>query len=225
MGFRYFPPNNEIDFELFCRRFLRHLWDSTHVQRLGKRGERQFGIDLIDASGVKPFRAAQSKHHELDKTIPFHEIEPEVEEAKKYEVPLDEYYVLTTARKTIDVQTKILKLNQEHRKQGLFSVILLCWQDIEEHLDEIGEDHRDWILNGDSGRSQSDLRRMIRETVVEAAVSVSSSDSLDLELEGVKKFLDDNNYSLARLSLLRLKEKSWDTLSDRQKYRVQVYLG
>ena len=130
MGFRWGQPDNEIDFELFCKRFLRHQWRCPYVERLGKRGERQFGIDLIDTSGSRPLRAAQCKHHEMHKTIPYSEIEPEVEEAKRYPHKLDEFHILTTARKSEDLQTKILALNARHRVSGHFIVVVRTWQDI-----------------------------------------------------------------------------------------------
>lgn len=78
MSFRFPQPTNEDDFELFCLRFLRHAWACRSLNRFGKRGERQSGIDLIDEAGRVPFRAAQCKHHAGHKTIPPAEIEAEL---------------------------------------------------------------------------------------------------------------------------------------------------
>jgi hypothetical protein len=140
MGYRWSQPDNEVAFELLCKRFLRHKWRCPYVEQLGKRGERQYGIDLIDTSGGSPLRAAQCKHHEPHKTLLFVEVEAEVEEAKTYPNKLDEFHIPTTARKTGDLQTKLIALNQKHRADGLFIVVVRTWQDIEEDLSEFGED-------------------------------------------------------------------------------------
>src|SRR4051794_39150005 len=125
MGFRYPQPNNEDDFELFCLRLLRHAWARPHLQLNGKRGERQYGIDLIDLSGCSPFRGVQCKHHEATKTLPpKEEVEDEVAKALQYDPPLDEFYILTTARKAGEAQSRVIKINQKHRAEGKFLVVL-----------------------------------------------------------------------------------------------------
>src|SRR5947209_5910256 len=122
MSFRFPQPSNEDDFELFCLRFLRELWKCPTLQQYGKRGERQHGIDLIDEAASTPFRAVQSKHHESDKTIPPAEIEAEVTKALASGQPLDEYYLLTTGRKSTPGQTAIIRINRDHAANGRIKV-------------------------------------------------------------------------------------------------------
>ncbi len=124
MSFRFPQQSNEDDFELFCLRFLRELWKCPTLQQYGKRGERQHWIDLIDEAGIPPLRAVQSKHHEPDKTIPPTEIEAEVGKALGSGLPLDEYYILTTARKTTQGQNAIIRINREHAAAGRFKVFV-----------------------------------------------------------------------------------------------------
>jgi tetratricopeptide (TPR) repeat protein len=226
MGFRWQQPDNEADFELLCLRYLRHEWKCPGLQRFGKRGERQFGIDLIDPTGSQPIRAAQCKHHEMDKTIPFHEVEAEVEKAKQYPIPLQEYFLLTTARKTADLQTKLHALNLTHRQQGLFIVTVLTWQDIEERLSEIGEDIRDQIINGDTGRSAPDLLRMIRAIGTEVPPRTGSDNNeIESHLDHVKELIDNHEHTLARTTLDRLERRDFDRMSDRQRYRTLALLA
>ena len=221
MGFRWSQPDNEVAFELLCKRFLRHQWRCPYVERLGKRGERQFGIDLIDSSGGRPLRAAQCKHHEMHKTLPFAEVEAEVEEAKKYLHKLDEFYILTTARKTEDLQTKLITLNQKHQAAGLFIVFVRTWQDIEEDLSEIGEDIRDHILHGDTGRGLGDLCRMIARSASDSATrTVADNATREFELDNVKEQLENHEYVLARTTLDRIETRHWGELSARQRFRT-----
>src|SRR5688572_29883075 len=112
MSFRYPQPSNEDDFELFCLRFLRELWRCPTLQQYGKRGERQDGIDLVDEGGGPPLRAVQCKHHEPDKTLPPAEIE--AGKALRSALPLDEFFILTTARKTAPAQNAVICINRDH---------------------------------------------------------------------------------------------------------------
>ncbi|MBL8821106.1 MAG: hypothetical protein JNJ77_00865 [Planctomycetia bacterium] len=222
MSFRYPQPSNEIDFELFCKRLLNRNWKGGNFQRLGKRGERQFGIDLIDMSGKSPLRAVQCKHHESNKTIQFADIQVEVDEVLKYSVKIDEYLFLTSAKKTEDVQTKLLTLNKDHNAKGLFLIDLYTWQDIEELLDELGEDERDEVLRGDTGRKNSDIRRVVTEAVVDTYVS---NDAIDRDLEITDDLSKNHDYKSSQVALNRIREAKWDKLTERQKYRWCVYLA
>ena len=221
MVFRWGQPDNEVAFELLCKRFLKHQWRCPYVERLGKRGERQYGIDLIDTSGSRPLRAAQCKHHEMHKTLPFSEVEAEVEEAKTYPHKLDEFYILTTARKTEDLQTKLIALNQKHQASGLFIVVVRTWQDIEEELSEIGEDIRDHILQGDTGRGFGDLGSMIARSMADVSAKTAADNATrEFELDNVKEQLENHEYALARTTLDRIETRHWGELSARQRFRT-----
>ncbi len=220
MSYRYPQPNDEISFELLGKRFLSRLWPDARLQRLGKRGERQFGIDVIDVSGIRPLRAAQFKHHESTKTMPFAELLAEVEEAKKYEHKLDQYCVLTTARKTEDLQTKLIKLNEEYRAQGLFVVTVLTWQDIEEQLDEWGEDHRDQVLHGDTGRSAPALTRIIGSAIQETLAEAGLRTPVDDELDRLKEQIDQHFFLIARQRLDQMRQNDWGKLQPKQQFKL-----
>jgi hypothetical protein len=56
--------SNEGEFEILCLKLLRLRWKRPQLQQHGKRGERQHGVDLLDASGETPLVPAQCKRHE-----------------------------------------------------------------------------------------------------------------------------------------------------------------
>ena len=133
---RHPQPPNEDAFEEFCLVLLRRHWNCPSLERIGHRGERQHGVDLVDLSGCDPLRAAQCKHHAADKTLPPLEFRAEVEKAKGFRPALGHYAVLTTAKKSADTQKEVILVNKEQREQGLFQVELLTWEGIERLLDE-----------------------------------------------------------------------------------------
>ena len=42
------PPTSEEVFEELCLALLKRHWSRAGLERFGKRGERQFGVDILD---------------------------------------------------------------------------------------------------------------------------------------------------------------------------------
>jgi glycosyltransferase involved in cell wall biosynthesis len=97
------------------------------LQIFGKRGEKQFGIDILDLSGSPSIHAAQCKLKEPQKSLSPDEIQQEVDKVKAYIPRIGKYTILTTAKVSTLSQTKVLEINQEHRAAGLFEVEVLNW--------------------------------------------------------------------------------------------------
>jgi len=93
---RFPVPTNDDDFEKMCVQLLRKYWSRPGLELFGKRGERQYGIDILDLSGETPIYAAQCKLREPHKNLQPHEIQYEVDEAKKFTPALGKYAILTT---------------------------------------------------------------------------------------------------------------------------------
>jgi hypothetical protein len=84
-----FPiPTDEDDFEDICVDILRIYWSRPKLERYGRKGERQNGIDIIDPGGITPLHEAQCKLKEFEKTLTPSSIEKEVSEARAFEFPL-----------------------------------------------------------------------------------------------------------------------------------------
>jgi hypothetical protein len=134
MEFSYPPPANESDFETLCLRLLRCDWQNEGLQLYGARGQKQHGVDVFDPAGMQPRRAAQCKLHGWGKTIPPREIRSEVGKALTFPSKIDEYFILTTGRRSAFAQNEVLKINESHAKDGLFRLTVLSWGEIEELL-------------------------------------------------------------------------------------------
>ena len=223
MSFRFSPPANEIDFELFCLRLLRRLWSCPNLERYGTRGGAQDGIDLIDTSGGSPFRAVQCKHHEGHKTIPPAEILAEVEKAIGSEFLLDEYYVLTTARKSAQTQKALLALNRD-APPGRFKVYLWAWEDIEARLSEIDDLGRDFVICGDSGRSASALTSVFTGVLTTHfdRTLYSSEDANDASLKSAEEAIGRYELEVASAKLTDIELHAADKLQPRQWYQLKA---
>jgi tetratricopeptide (TPR) repeat protein len=224
MAFRFPQPSNEDDFELFCLRFARELWKCPTLQQYGKRGERQHGIDLIDEAGVPPLRAVQSKHHEPDKTIPPSETEDEVKKALGSGLPLDEYYILTTARKTAQGQNAIIRINRDHASAGRFKVFVWTWADIEARLSEMDDMAQERVLRGDTGRGGPAIGRMMAAVMTEhfdRPLDASAS-ALDTELECIQHVIERHEFEVAGTKLRELQTRAADKLQPHHRYQLKA---
>lgn len=164
----YRVPENDADFELLGLALLKAYWDCPGLDLYARRGEEQFGVDIIDLSGVEPLSAGQCKRHEEWKSIPPAEIKAEVKKAKTFRPKLGRYAILTTAKASRAAHGAVLKINREHHKQGLFWVELITWGKIEALLDKHEEvrDQFDQTFGGHRAREIAEKVSAIHEAVV-----------------------------------------------------------
>ena len=216
---RYRQPSNEDEFEDFCLHLLRRHWNSAQVDRLGHRGERQHGVDLIDKSGATPLRAAQCKHHMGLKTLPPAEFRAEVEKAKAFPRQLGLYVVLTTAKKSIETDLAVIDINVEHKRTGLFSVEFLTWEGIERLLDDYPEVAN--RLANVPAIAVLDGLAQLSAKVDDVRAALPATD-FDERLDEAKSFLDDAEPAASRKLLERLREQRWQDLSPAQRSKLQV---
>ena len=222
MRTHYNIPKNEDEFEVLCLKLLRRRWKCPQLEQFGKRGERQFGIDLLDLSGADPLHAAQCKLHEPHKSIPPAEIEGEVNKARMFAPPLGIYAIMTTAKVSTLADRKIIEINRRHGEKGLFVVELLNWGRIEELLNEYS-DVREEYGSGQVARVEAKLTEIqvsIRSTNIER-----SSDLYHADIDEAKAALERREFQLAKLLLQRLRQKHWDELTPRQRFRLVSNLG
>jgi len=223
VSFRFLQPSNEDDFELCSLRFLREVWKCNTLALYGKRGERQDGIDIIDESGTPPLRAAQCKFHESNKTLTPSEIKDEVAKVLNSTLPIREYHILTTARKTRDAQNTAIKINVDHDRDGRPKIYLWFWSEkIETHLSEMDDATRERVLHGDSGRCAPAISRLILSTMTDfldrplyAAASV-----LDGEIDAIRALIERHENEVAEHKIHELETRAADKLQDSHRYAL-----
>ena len=218
-------PKNEQDFEELCLRLLRAYWKCPELNRYATRGQKQDGVDLIDLSGQDPLRAAQCKLHEEGKITTPDEVEGEIEKAKEFRPPLGRYVIMTTGKVRKEIHDLLIETNREHREKKLFIVEVFGWSRIEELLDTY-LDVRDWYEGGSSAAALGRIESKI-DKLSEAAEQLSAPDHGDdaqdgfhAEIDEAREYLEKHDYQMAKLLLRRTKDRNWDKLNARHKFRV-----
>lgn len=133
------PPESEVVLEELCLGVLKRQWNRPGLERFGKKGEEQFGVDIFDTLGESPMYGAQCKLKEASKSLEPAEIRAEVEKAKGFPAKLDHYAIMTTGKVSGTAQLTIQQVNQEHRAAGSFTVELFTWDKITKLLRQYPE--------------------------------------------------------------------------------------
>ena len=153
----------------------------------------------------------------------------EIEKARKFEPPLDRYVIMTTSKVGKEVQDLLLKTNREHRKKNLFKIEIFDWSRIEQLLDK-HTDVRDWYEGGELvsvQKIESKLDELFNKIQQPPAQSPGSNnqDGFDAEIDEARSFLEKHDYQIAKFLLRRIRKRSWDRLTARQKFRLLTSLG
>lgn len=223
-------PRNEADFELLCLKLLRVFWKCPDLEPYATRGQAQHGVDIVDLSGRDPLRAAQCKLHEEGKLTDHSEVYEEIQKAKTFHPPLNQYLILTTGKVGKAVHDLLIDVNREHTSGGLFSVQVFGWNRIEELLDEYPE-IRDWYEGGPESAvtrkieiKLDNLSEMIGQTS-DSTQGVDNQDRFHSEIDVAKNHIENKEYQIAKLLLQQIRVRSWDLLNNRQKFRVLTNLA
>jgi len=92
-------PKNHADFESKSVILFRILLEDPSIKRLGRSGQKQFGIDLIGyrKQDLKRSVGIQCKKKKPTEKLTAKEVREEVRKALKYNPPIFEYIIVTTA--------------------------------------------------------------------------------------------------------------------------------
>lgn len=221
MRLNYQPPVLSEEFERLCLELLRAHWKCPTLQLYGRRGEKQFGVDIFDEGGGPPLRAAQCKLREAGKTLSSPEIEEEVENAKTFPLKIGHYAILTTGKVTGETQRAIRQMNQAHKRAGLFSIECLSWDKIKDLLHRYTEVVQQVYGSPQSQLVPAVLERMDALTVrLEALVIERDTDAYHAEIDEAKRKIEQGDYQIARYLLTKLRDQAWDKLDARRRFRV-----
>jgi hypothetical protein len=130
------PPSDWNEFEDLCADLFGRIWNYRNTVRYGQKGQRQNGIDIFGrpSDGAVAGVQCKGKRQWPPVKLTTAEIDAQVAEAHKFSLPLTEFIIATTARNDIHLQDHVAAITERHKKQGLFSVHILGWDELSRRI-------------------------------------------------------------------------------------------
>lgn len=130
-------PADEQVFERQCIVLWRGLLGDPTVQRVGRRGQRQNGVDLVGRRGRihDQLVGIQCKLKGPNSQLTDDEIRAEVKLALTFQPPLREYFIVTTAPDSAPLQALARRLTDEQHAAGReIEIHIWGWGTLEENI-------------------------------------------------------------------------------------------
>ncbi len=216
---RWPQPRNEDDFEDLCLLVLQEHWQLPSLERYGHRGDRQNGVDLWDPKGVAPRRAVQCKHHAPHKTLPPAEVEDEVRKARGFRHEIVDFFIVTTAKRSVHTADRVGEINDTQRAAGGFQVTVWYWDDVEKFISRSPRAQE--LLNSAPMKQTADLVVSSAQQILQA----TAAEHLGDEIAEVRRRIERGRLTEARELITALQDRRWDNLTNGQRARVLTHLA
>jgi len=242
------PPANWQDFEGLCLDLLCEIYGIDQVQKYGRPGQEQSGIDIIIGPDPKnDWIGVQCKKKEVypEKHLSESEVQREVTNATAFKPTISQYIIVTSAPRDKKIQDLAMEITERHRGrgEGKFSVKIWSWDDIEELLRKTPAVLKRWypahqmpdIIEaiGTKVTAEDEETRMVvkdgfhqqREFLSSAIELTAFSTEYHEDLDIIKKELDEHRPSTALRWLSDFRKSKWSRASDDIKYRIVTMQG
>ena len=211
------PPENGEDFEKMCLDLYKAEFGDQKTQRNGSSGQTQWGVDIFVPDkkiGI------QCKKRDRDKEITKKELKEEVKKAKNFKPPLKQFILVTTCKRDAKIQEEARLISESHKKENLFSVEVDSWDDIKLLFDKYPSVYNKYYNDRNTAPgSQSQKHNLI------PAIKEIKKESHNSELNTIRDLIKNQQPQTALKLLENFKKEKWDTLDNKDKYRVLHYMG
>jgi hypothetical protein len=132
-------PKNHADFERKSVVLFREILEDPGVKRLGRDGQKQFGIDLIGyrKQNLKKLIGIQCKKKKPNQALTETEVRAEVRKALKYKPAISEYIIITTAENDRKLDQLAQTLTKAQLQKGRrIRIEVWGWETLEEFIDQ-----------------------------------------------------------------------------------------
>jgi hypothetical protein len=133
-------PEHWQDFEGLCKKLWGEIWDVPHkIKKNGRLGQPQSGVDVYAIpKGEQHYWGIQCKGKDeyTDAKLTTAEIDSEIEKAKTFSPKLGVFIIATTAKKDVVTEEYVRNKDIESRESGNFEILLYCWEDIVDLIEE-----------------------------------------------------------------------------------------
>ncbi len=211
----YALPRTSDELRRLCLKLLQRHWQMPGLERLKDAGERELGVDLLEVSGRPRLCAARCDLREQGEPLTPVDLRKMVERVAGLALPIGHLTVVTTTQRSKALKSAVFELNLENRAASLFTVELLCWEDIEELLDE----YPDLLTEFESSPKRQALTKSSARFQLEPRWVRAPNDDIP-ELSEAVTLINQKHYQLARLKLMQLRERAWDQLGIEQQMAV-----
>jgi len=225
-GAGYPRPRSVDEFERLCLRLLRRHLQLPQLERIRDPERREGGLHLLEISGRPRLAAVRCELRESQNALSANEIKVAVERALSLGLPIGRFVIVTTAARGQSLQRILYDLNRAQKGNGPGAIEVIAWEDIQELLDEYPQVLTEFgavAKRQAITRADSLVRFDARPVVLEPGDT--PLDALEAEIAAAAEFINQRSFQMARLVLLRLRERHWTELSAAQKYRVLTNLG
>jgi len=153
-------PEHWQDFEFLCKKLWGEIWSIPNkIKKNGRLGQEQSGVDVYGKpDGEDKYWGIQAKGKDdySNAKLTEKEIIREIEKAKKFKPNLSVFIIASTTNKDAKIEEFIRLKDIENQSQGSFEILLYCWEDIVDLIEE-NKDTYDWYLNGINQRGRFDF--------------------------------------------------------------------
>ncbi len=154
-------PEDWQYFESLCKKLWGELWEIPFkIKKNGRLGQPQNGVDVYGIpKGENGYWGIQCKgknDNYLNIKLTSKEIDKEIEKAKNFSPELKVFIIATTQSKDVAIEQYVREKDIENRKNGSFEIILFCWEDIADLIEENRETFN-WYLGINNFRDKYDF--------------------------------------------------------------------
>lgn len=144
-------PENWQDFETLCKQLWGEVWNiPMKIKKNGRNGQPQAGVDVygvpkgeLDYWGIQ----CKGKDDYVNAKLTQKEINIEIGKAHKFKPDLSVFIFATTMNKDSAIEEYVRIKDLESRKNGKFEILLFCWEDIADLIDDNQDTYNFWVGN------------------------------------------------------------------------------
>lgn len=153
-------PENWQDFESLCKKLWGEIWEiPMKIKKNGRNGQPQAGVDVygvpkdeVNYWGIQ----CKGKDEYANAKLTKKEIEEEIEKATKFKPSLAVFIFATTMNKDSKIEEYVRIKDLENRKNGKFEILLYCWEDIADLIEE-NRDTFNYYVNNKQHKTKYDF--------------------------------------------------------------------
>jgi hypothetical protein len=121
-------PQNWQEFENIVRDALANHWQSPSLQKNGRPGQNQSGVDIYGPDYLGRLVGIQCKKYKSQLKIKT--VTDEIENAENFTGQLSTLYIATTAEHDSLLQAQVRIISEKRARQGKFAVGVIFWDEV-----------------------------------------------------------------------------------------------